>query len=252
MSRTLMPIPAIHVTAGQTPLPPKPGPGLAVEQGSVSDAVNGWRQQGAHVVMLIDGDAHAGEGSNTAIFKDVLHHGHSVHFVVAGGINSQETLDEALAMGPSRVVVDVATADRQWLYQVFAEHGQHVVAGLHVHGTEVIDNNGTAVGELYDIVLDLEDYNCPRYLLVEAARRGHWHHKDKNVLAGVCESVRHPVWTQGGINTLSDLHALGDLAPRLEAAVIDEPLYSGRFTFDEAITAAQPRYDPYEWAPPHA
>ena len=44
----------------------------------------------------------------------------------------QATLDEALAMGPSRVVVDVATADRQWLYQVFAEHGQHVVAGLQV------------------------------------------------------------------------------------------------------------------------
>lgn len=250
MSRTLMPIPAVTVTGGQCPLPPTPGPGLTVKQGSVHDAVEGWRKQGAHVVMLIDGDAHAGEGSNAAIIKDVIHHGHSVKFVVAGGIHDQATLDEALAMNPSRVVVDVASADRTWLYGVFAAHGQHVIAGLNVHGTDVADAAGASVGNLYDIVLDLEDNHCPRYLVVEATKRGHWHHNDKHVLAGVCESVRHPVWAQGGIDRLSDLHSLEELAPRLEAAVIDEPLYSGRFTFDEAITAAQPRFDPYEWAPP--
>lgn len=250
MSRSLLPIPAVTVTGGQCPLPPVEGPGIAVAQGTVAQAVDGWRKQGAHVVMLIDGDAHAGEGSNTAIFKDVLHHGHSVKFVVAGGIHDQATLDEAMAMGPSRVVVDVATSDRDWLYGVFKQYGQHVVAGLHTHGTDVIDPSGNAVGELYDIVLDLEDNGCPRYLVVEAARRGHWHHKEKNVLAGVVESVRHPVWGQGGIDRLSDLHSLSDLTPRLEAVILDEPLTSGRFTFDEAISATQPRFDPYEWAPP--
>lgn len=223
---------------------------MTVSQGTVPQAVDGWRKQGAHVVMLIDGDAHAGEGSNTAIFKDVLHHGHSVKFVVAGGIHDQATFDEALAMGPSRIVVDVATAERSWLYGIFAQYKQHVIAGLTVHGTDVTDPAGNPVGNLYDIVLDLDDHACPRYLVIEATKRGHWHHKDHNVLAGVCESVKHPVWTQGGIDRLSDLHALHDLTPRLEAAVIDEPLYSGRFTFDEAITAAQPRFDPYEWAPP--
>ncbi len=251
MSRTLLPIPAITVTGGTCQLPPVPGPGMAVQTGTVLDAVNGWRKQGAHVVYLIDGDAHAATGSNGAIIKDAIHHGHSVHFMVGGGVHDQETLDEALAVGPSRVVIDVATADRAWLYQAFAAHGQHVIAGLNVHGTDLVDPAGNVVADLWDTVLDLDDHGCPRFLVEEGTRRGHWHHKDKHVLAGVCESVRHPVMGQGGIDRLSDLHSLADLTKQgLEAVVMDEPLYSGRFTFDEAISATQPRFDPYEWAPP--
>lgn len=250
MARTLMPIPAITVTGGSCPLPPAPGPGLTTEQGTVLDAVNGWRKQGAHVICLIDGDAHAASGSNGAIIKDAIHHGHSAHFVVGGGIHDQPTLEQALATGAAKVIIDVATADRQWLYGAFADHGQHVVAGLNVHGNDIADAGGTPVADLWDTVLDLDAHGCPRFLVVEATKRGHWHHNGKHVLAGVCESVRHPVWAQGGIDKLSDLHDLEDLAPRLEAAIIDEPLYSGRFTYEEAIAAAQPRFDPYEWAPP--
>ncbi len=224
-----------------------------METGSVLDAVNAWRKQGAHVVYLIDGDAHAATGSNGAIIKDAIHHGHSVHFMVGGGIHDQETLDEALATGASRVVIDVATSERHWLYQAFADHGQHVIAGLNVHGTDIADPAGNVVADLWDTILDLDAHNCPRFLVVEATHRGHWHHNDKHVLAGVCESVKHPVMAMGGIKTLSDLHGIGDLTPQgLEAAVIDEPLYSGRFTFDEAVASAQPRFDPYEWAPPRA
>ena len=82
-------------------------------------------------------------------------------------------------------------------------------------------------------------------------------HRSQSVLVLVAEHrewdgrLRWLVSWQGGIDRLSDLHSLADLTKQgLEAVVMDEPLYSGRFTFDEAISATQPRFDPYEWAPP--
>jgi phosphoribosylformimino-5-aminoimidazole carboxamide ribonucleotide (ProFAR) isomerase len=100
-------------------------------------------------------------------------------------------------------------------------------------------------------VLELEEQGCPRYVVTEAARRGHWRHESTHVIAAVCESVRHPVIACGGVTHLSDIHELASLTKLgLEAVVLDEPLYSGRFTFAEAMAAGEPRYDPYQWAPP--
>lgn len=88
-------------------------------------------------------------------------------------------------------------------------------------------------------------------MVIEAAQHGHWHHKDKHIIAAVCETVRHPVVAFGGISRLSDLHALAALSKQgLEGVVVGEPLHSGHFTFPEAITALEGRYDPYEWGPP--
>lgn len=253
MSHVLIPIPAVHITDGTCPLPPAPGPGLHEETGSVLDAVNAWHAQGARWIHLVDGDARSSSGHNRAAVKDVVHHHKgTIHFQLSGGITDETSLGDALATGASRVVIDVGSAsDRDWVYGALTRHDVHAAAGLDVHGTDLVAADGTVVGNVFDAVIDLEAHGCPRYVVTEAAHRGHWHHGDTHVLAAICETVRHPVIAFGGVTHLSDLHRLEELASvGLEGVVIDEPLYSGRFTYAEATAAGQPRFDPYQWAPP--
>lgn len=255
MAPVLIPIPAVHIDSGACPMPPQPGPGLDTQTGSVLDAVNAWHAQGARWIQLVDGDARAGSGHNRAAVKDVVHHHRgAMHFQLSGGIVDDASLTDALATDATRVVVDVGSApDRDWVYEALTQHDKRAAAGLDVHGTDLVAADGTAVGNVFDVVLDLEAHGCPRYVVTEAAHKGHWHHHDQHVLAAICESVRHPVIAVGGVTHLSDLHKLEELVGvGLEGVVVDEPFYSGRFTYGEAIAAGEPRFDPYEWAPPRA
>lgn len=256
MSHVLIPIPAVHVTAGSCPMPPAAGPGLRVETGSVLDVVNAWHAQGARWIHLVDGDARTGAGHNRAAVRDVVHHHKgAMHFQLAGGITDETSLAEAVATDASRVVIDVGSApDREWVYEALDRFRGHAAAGLDVSGTDLVAADCTVVGNVFDVVLELEARDCPRYVVTEATHKGHWHHDDTHVLAAILESVRHPVIAHGGITHLSDLHQLEDGLAKLglEGAIIDEPLYSGRFTYSEAVAAGEPRFDPYQWAPPHA
>lgn len=253
MSHVLLPIPAVHVTAGGVPLPPAAGPGLDTEQGTLLQAVNAWHAQGARWIHLVDADARAGAPHNRPAVRDVVqHHRGQLHVQLAGGIVDAESLNDALATGAARVVIDVGSApDWDWIVSALKTHGERTAAGLDAHGTDLVDATGARVGDIFDTVIELEAAGCPRYVVTEAARRGHWRHENTHVLAGVCETVRHPVVAHGGVTHLNDVHELASLSAQgLEAVVIDEPLYSGRFTFAEAMAAGEPRYDPYQWAPP--
>lgn len=252
MSHVLQPIPAIEVSAGTCQLPPPPGQDLGASSGTVLEAVNAWHRSGAHWVHIVDLDARAGTGSNADAIKDATHHvkGH-LRVQLDAAATDEDLLNAALALGAERVIIDVGSSgDRTWVVQALTKHQQRVAAGINAHGTDLVDADGAVVGDLWQTLLDLDAAGCPRYVVTEAAQRGHWFHKDQHVLAAVCETVKHPVVANGGVKHLEDLHGLADLTKQgLEAAVIHEPLVSGRFTFAEAVTAVEPRFDPYEWGP---
>jgi len=255
MSHVLQPIPAIEVSAGQCALPPKPGPGLGGGTGTVLEAAERWRHNGAHWVHVVDMDARAGTGSNADAIKDAAHHvkGH-LRFQLDAAVCNEEQLNEALALGVERVVIDVGGAhDLAWVTSALTLHQQRVAAGISAHGTDLVDPAGAITSDLWQTVIDLDVAGCPRFVVTESAKRGHWFHEDQHVLAAICESVKHPVIANGGIKHLEDLHGLVDLTKHgLEAAIIHEPLVAGKFTLQEAVTAVEPRFDPYEWGPARA
>ena len=50
---------------------------------------------------------------------------------------------------------------------------------------------------------------------------------------------------------LTDLHALTELTSHsLDGAVVDSALYTGGFTFSEAVAALEARFDLFYWGPP--
>lgn len=252
MSQVLQPIPEVQVTGGTCPLPPAPGPGIGSGTGTLLEALQGWRRDGAHWVHVIDVDAANGAGSNLAAVRDAAHHvkGH-LRIQYSGRVVDEVSLAAALQSGAERVVIEIGdVSDLDWAKAALDHHGQRVMAGLAVRGADLIDGAGHVVGDVWDTLLDLDAAGCPRFLICEAGHHGHWFHREEHVIAGVVETVRHPVLARGGVRHLEDLHTLAEMTPKgLEAAVIGGPLYDGGFTLQEALTATEARFDPYEWGP---
>ena len=80
----------------------------------------------------------------------------------------------------------------------------------------------------------------------EGTRKG----PDTRQLRQLCGSVAAPFCVAGGIARLEHLHALAELSKvGVVAAVLDAALYRDYFNVAEAMAAAEPRYDPYQWGP---
>lgn len=252
MSRLLETVPEIAVTAGVCDLPSKSARLEPGHTGTPRDAITFWRHEGAHSVFFFDADAAAGSGSNLDKISEATHHaGGHVRTTYMGGVHDDESLNRVLASGVSRIVIDLGDSDRDWAKGMLAHHGQRVLAGINVHGTDAVDAAGNPISELFDLLDDLETDGVPRYLISEVSGHDHWFHRDRHMLAAVCETATHPVEARGAVKHDSDIHALVPLVQQgLEAVVVGKALAQGAFTYQEAVTAAEARYDPYIWAPP--
>ena len=71
------------------------------------------------------------------------------------------------------------------------------------------------------------------------------------LLKEVCAATSRPVIASGGIARLEDLHKLAEMVPLgVEGAIVGRALYDGAFTLTQALSAVEPRLDPYECGPP--
>lgn len=250
MPKLLETIPEISVAGGRCQLPPGDKNGAT---GTPRQALVGWHNQGARTVFFVDEDAVAGSGDNLAAISDAAHKGGGrVHLIYSGDISNEERLTAALASGASQIVLEVAdSSDADWVRDTLKHQHQRVLAGINIHGGDAVDRHGKSVGDLYGLIDDLATYGSPSFVISENSGRDHWFHKDRHVLAGICESVSAPVFARGAVKHETDIHALVPLNPQgLVAVIVGKPLTEGAFTLEDAVTAAEARYDPYEWGPP--
>jgi phosphoribosylformimino-5-aminoimidazole carboxamide ribonucleotide (ProFAR) isomerase len=106
-------------------------------------------------------------------------------------------------------------------------------------------------GDLWETLGRLDAAGCARYVVTDVAKDGTMKGPNFHLLKQVCEATSKPVVASGGIARLEDLHKLADMVPLgIEGAIVGRALYDGAFTLFEAIAAVEPRYDPYQWAPP--
>ena len=132
-----------------------------------------------------------------------------------------------------------------------AEHGEQIAVGLDVRGTTLSARGWTQDGgDLWETLGRLDAAGCARYVVTDVAKDGTMKGPNFHLLKEVCEATDRPVVASGGIARLEDLHKLAEMVPMgIEGAIIGRALYDGAFSLAEAITAIEPRYDPYEWGP---
>lgn len=218
------------------------------------DAAHFWYQQGAQRIQIVDVD-HANRGTaNTAAIKKLIHgvrHQQRTDLIVTDC--SQAGITQALNLDPTQLVLDVpAAADLNLLTNAVAANGGQIGLRLVVGDGGALHAPGTAADgiNIWTLLPQLDALPISNYLVCDASHHGHWWQAHQDVLTDFCNATSQSVTAGSGVVSLENLHNLADLVPAgLDGAVIGRALEQGVFTYAEAQTAVEARYDPYQWGP---
>ena len=238
MLKNLELLPAIDVSKGLAVRLSQGDSDTEESFGSPMDAAQTWINSGAEWIHLVDLDAAFERGNNGSIIQEVVAGCQGVKIQLSGGIVDQQSLDAALASGATRVnLATPALADMSWVQKVIAEFGDRIAVGLDVRGSILIGRgSSTQVGELLEVLEQLEQAGCARYIVTDVAKDGMLQGPNLELLRRVLEITDKPVVASGGIASLDDIAALSQLVSSgLEGAILGKALYAKRFTLEKAL-----------------
>ncbi|MYM19477.1 bifunctional 1-(5-phosphoribosyl)-5-((5-phosphoribosylamino)methylideneamino)imidazole-4-carboxamide isomerase/phosphoribosylanthranilate isomerase PriA [Brevibacterium sp. 5221] len=233
-------LPAVDVADGRAVRLVQGEAGTETSYGSPLDAAGQFEQAGAEWIHLVDLDAAFGRGSNYDLLRQVTK-SVSISVELSGGIRDTDSLERALDTGAERVNIGTAALENPaWTAEAIATYGDRIAIGLDVRGTTLAARGWTEEGgELWDVLAQLEEAGCARYVVTDVTKDGTLRGPNTELLREVCARTDRPVVASGGISELADLAALRELVPEgVEAAIVGKALYAGRFTLPEALDVA--------------
>ena len=241
MSKNLELLPAVDVSKGLAVRLSQGDTDTAESFGSAMDAAQTWINAGAEWIHLVDLDAAFERGNNRSIIQEVVAGCKGVKVQLSGGIVDQQSLDAAAATGATRInLATPALADMVWVQKVLAEFGDRIAVGLDVRGSTLIGRGSSReVGQLLEVLEQLEQAGCERYVVTDVAKDGMLQGPNLELLRQVLERTNKPVVASGGISSLDDISSLSQLVPLgLEGAILGKALYAKRFTLEQALELA--------------
>ncbi|WP_030909289.1 bifunctional 1-(5-phosphoribosyl)-5-((5-phosphoribosylamino)methylideneamino)imidazole-4-carboxamide isomerase/phosphoribosylanthranilate isomerase PriA [Streptomyces sp. NRRL F-5126] len=230
-------LPAVDVRDGQAVRLVHGESGTETSYGSPLQAALAWQAAGAEWLHLVDLDAAFGTGDNRALLGEVTAT-MDIKVELSGGIRDDDTLAAALATGCTRVNLGTAALENpEWVADVIARHGDRVAVGLDVRGTTLRGRGWTRDGgDLYETLARLDSEGCARYVVTDIAKDGTLKGPNLDLLKNVCAATDRPVVASGGVSSLDDLRAIGELVPEgVEGAIVGKALYAKAFTLQEAL-----------------
>jgi phosphoribosylformimino-5-aminoimidazole carboxamide ribotide isomerase/phosphoribosylanthranilate isomerase len=233
-------LPAVDVADGKAVRLTQGEAGSETSYGDPVDAAEEWADAGAEWIHLVDLDAAFGRGSNRELLAEVVD-ALDVDVELSGGIRDDESLEQALEIGASRVNLGTAALENpEWAANVIGQYGEAIAVGLDVRGTTLAARGWTREGgDLWQVLDRLEDAGCARYVVTDVTKDGTLKGPNLDLLRQVMERTARPVVASGGISSLDDIAALRELVPLgLEGAIVGKALYSGAFTLPEALDVA--------------
>lgn len=234
-------LPAIDMVDGKAVRLTQGEAGTETNYGSPVEAALDWIDQGAEWIHLVDLDAAFGRGSNVSVARKIIKKSGHVNIEFSGGIRDDASLEAALEMGAKRVNLGTAALENpEWTRAVIARFGEQIAVGLDVRGETLAARGWTSEGgNLWEVLAQLEDAGCPRYVVTDVTKDGTMRGPNIDLLKQVCARTDRPVIASGGISSLDDLAALREIVPQgVEGAIVGKALYDGAFTLPAALDVA--------------
>ena len=239
-------LPAVDISEGRA-VRPVGGQLLGTSQSidPVAAAIT-WGEAGAEWIHLVDLDLAFGRGTNTSVLEQVIDEvrdrtSNRIKIQVSGGIKDHRSIELALSLRPDRInVTSAALAQPSWLEQVLEEHGELLALGVDVRDGVVVARGTDWRGDTLDAsIMWLERAGAQRYVVTDVSRDGALSGPGLEPLQHVLALTGKPVIASGGVASLNDIRVLrGMTAQGLEALVLGKALYTGRFTLEQALQAA--------------
>jgi len=232
-------VPAVDVQDGQVVQLVGGERGTGKAYGDPVEAAEGWVEQGARTLHLVDLDgAFEGERANAEAIQSVVERV-DVETQLGGGIR---TVDDAVALldaGIDRVILGTAAVENPDIVAAISEqHPDSVLVSLDAKDGEVVVSGWTEGTGLdpAEAAARYDELGAGGILFTDVDVEGQLEGVRADPVQRVVEAVDIPVVASGGVATLSDVRALKDAGAA--AVVVGSALYEGEFTLEEALDAA--------------
>jgi phosphoribosylformimino-5-aminoimidazole carboxamide ribotide isomerase len=202
------------------------------------DAARHWLKEGATFIHVVDlNGAVEGRPVHTreveALCKETR-----LSVELGGGLRSTESVETALALGVSRVVVGTGAYDNQEFLRALCRHfPERIVVGIDARDGKVAVKGWTETTSMdaVELAKRCQDDGASRIIYTDISRDGTRAGLNVEETAKLARAVRIPVIASGGVATLDDIRSLVSLEKEgVEAVIVGRALYSGALTLSDA------------------
>lgn len=201
-----------------------------------------WVVAGARRLHLVDLDAARGDdpSENLAAVRAILQ-AVDVPCQLGGGVRSDDTINELLAMGLSRLVVGSAALKQpEWFAAMCDAHPGRLAAGIDARDGMVATDGWleTSTTPAITLAKDLRQRseNIAAIIYTDIAKDGMLQGPNLAGLKEMAAATDIPLVASGGVTTIDDVRALVDA--NMPAAIIGRALYEGHLDLPEVLEVA--------------
>ncbi|HSK30816.1 MAG TPA: 1-(5-phosphoribosyl)-5-[(5-phosphoribosylamino)methylideneamino]imidazole-4-carboxamide isomerase [Candidatus Limnocylindria bacterium] len=160
---------------------------------------------------------------------------------LGGGLRSVETVETALNLGVSRVVIGTAAYDNaEFLRTLCTKFPGKIVVGIDARAGKVAVKGWreTTSMEAVDLARRCEQDGASRIIYTDISRDGTSSGINLDETLKIARAVKIPIIASGGVATLDDLRRLSLFEKEgVEGVIIGKALYALAFSFGDALRA---------------
>ncbi|HKU32857.1 MAG TPA: 1-(5-phosphoribosyl)-5-[(5-phosphoribosylamino)methylideneamino]imidazole-4-carboxamide isomerase [Candidatus Nitrosotalea sp.] len=232
-------IPAIDIMEGKVVRLVKGDPkNKTVYSGNPVETAKRWEQAGADMLHVVDLDATLGIGSNLQTIKQVSE-AVSIPIEVAGGLRTEDLIEDVLDFAPKVVLGTVAFKNRMMLQKVSKKVGSDriVISTDQLNGKIVVSGwkESTEVS-LMSGIEDLVRLGFSEFLITSVDRDGTLNGPDLDSLKRACGIKGAKVIASGGISKLQDTVDVKQVGAA--GVILGKALYDKKITIEEVKAIA--------------
>ncbi len=198
-----------------------------------------WCQQGARRMHLVDLDgARDGRPGNLESVRSILAAA-KVPCELGGGIRNEETIEELLDLGLTRLVVGtLALKEPDWFCRMCLRFPGRLVLGIDARGGRVATDGWLQTSDVPAVDMARQFAESPLAAIVytDIATDGMLTGPNVAAMAEMQAAVSVPVVASGGVSRRDDVVRLAEAG--LAGCIIGRALYEGTLTLPEALAAA--------------
>ena len=200
----------------------------------------GFKQAGSGWVHVVDLDgAFDGEPKNLDTVKAITATGLRVQ--LGGGLRSKQSVERALAMGVSRVVIGTRAAESEsFVAELVASFGDKIAVGIDAKDGKVavkgwVDTTNTGA---LTMAKRMDDIGVSTLIYTDIGTDGMLTGPNLVAQEAMLKTVRCRVIASGGVSVREDVSNLNNLAkkyPNLDGVIVGKAIYEGRVQLTDLL-----------------